>query len=130
MNGNVKSRLFIYLGKSHFSIEPQFAYLFTTTTKFEYYSKNGVRKNNSYLVFKKGEYCFNKKCILDIDSGLNEINLSLLENNNKIVVKDKISEVKLKEIYSLILNSSIAKVKKIDIHSSYNYDGITGLKRP
>lgn len=103
INGEVKSRLFIYLGKSHFSIKPQFAYLFTTTTKFKHYRKNGYRKNNSFTIFEKGEYCFDERCILDLDSGLHEIDISLLENNKKIIIKDALSNNKLKEIYSLIL---------------------------
>lgn len=106
INGEIKSRLFIYLGKSHFSIEPQFAYLFTTTTKFNHYKKDGDRKNNSFTIFEKGEYCFDERCILDLDSGLHEIEISLLENNNKIIIKDTLPNDKLKEIYDLVLKSN------------------------
>lgn len=118
------------MGKTHFSIEPALAYLYTTTGRLKYYEKNRERSKNSYLLFKSGEYCFKDDCILDFDIGLHEIKLSSIEGNSNIEVLDRLEELKITEIYDHIRESSIAKIIKIDIHSSLNLDGITGLRKP
>ena len=129
--GDVKPRYFIYMGKTNFEIDPSFAYLYTTTGKLEYYTGDGKRANNSHLIFRKDEYCFTSDCVLDVDMGLHEIELSEIDNNeSSIDLLARLTEEKIIEIYNYILGSSIAKIKKIDIHSSLNLSGITGLKRP
>ena len=118
------------MGKTHFSIEQALAYLYTTTGRLEYYKKGRERSNNSYLLFKRGEYCFKNDCILDFDIGLHEIKLSSIEGNGNIEILDRLEEEKIAEIYGYIRKSSIAKVIKVDIHSSLNLGGITGLRKP
>jgi len=48
----------MYMGKNHFFIEPALAYMYTTTGRLEYYEKDKEHSNNSYLLFKRGEYYF------------------------------------------------------------------------
>ena len=129
-NGDIKSRYFIYMGKTHFSVEPAVAYLYTTTGRLGYYQEGRERSGNSYLLFKSGEYCFKNDCILDFDIGLHEVGLSVIEANSDIEILDRLEEKKIAEIYNHIRESGIAKITKIDIHSSLNLGGITGLRKP
>jgi hypothetical protein len=131
-DGIVKDRYFIYLGKSRDPDNPIMVFLFTATSQVHYYEEWGSRTGHNYIKFKSGQYCFTEDCIVDVDSIYNNLKeTDFLNHTEDIEEKTVLTEFTLKRIYNLILKSKYISMKiKQDIHTNYNFDGITGLKNP
>jgi hypothetical protein len=132
-NSSIKTRWFIYFGKTGVFISPVILYMCTTTTQLQYYQSAGPRENHKYISFKKGQYGFEDDCILDIDinfySDITEEQFSKCSSDIEII--QKLPEDQIRRIYKIILHSArIPKIVKRDIHQSLNIAGISGLKLP
>ena len=89
--------------------------------------------NHLNILFKAGECGFEEDCVLDIDGGFySHIEQNKLENNTAIEIKYEITRIDiLQRIYKLVNDSKyISTMIKLDIYTSFNLYGITGLKRP
>ena len=131
-DGNIKNRYFLYIGESHFPVNPVHIFLITATTRKMHYEIGGSREEHNIYKFKAGSFGFVEDCILDIDFLQSNITKSAFNScQNEIKEVGKLPEKELKEIYNLILKSKYINLKvKQDIYSSYNHTNITGLKRP
>jgi len=130
-DGKVKDRYFIYLGKSRYPDNPIMVFLITATSRVHYYEEGEIRIRHNYIKFKSGQFCFAKDCIVDVDSIDNLKEMDFLNHKKDIEEKTVLTEFILKKIYNLILKSKYISMKiKQDIHTNYNFDGITGLRNP
>ena len=126
-----KPRFFIFVGKFSYGATNQNIYLYTTTTKSEYYEAGEIRDKHLTRSFGKGEFGFTEACILDIDLGWHIVQEHEIRNNPKIETVGQLPERISREIYELIWKSrSVPLAVKRDIYSSYNLAGITGLRVP
>lgn len=75
---------------------------------------------------------FDDDCIIDFDEKPYSIEKNnLLKNQASIVEKGKLNEQTLRMIYNRFLESGLlSKMEMLDLHSSFNNSGITGLKKP
>jgi len=122
--GKKKPRLFVYLGDTGLLESPTRAYIHTTTTNL------GNPGNKIFFSAKKYNF-FDQDCYLYYNEPPYTINKSTLKNNPKIEILGRLSEQVLKNIYNGILKSyKYSKIQILDIHASFNKDGITGLKKP
>jgi hypothetical protein len=130
-DGNIKDRYFIYVGESHFPINPVHIFLITTTTRKIHYGIGGSREKHNIYKFKAGSFGFVKDSILDLDSYYTLEKGDLDSCKDEIEVICKLPEDILKKIYALLLQSKNIPLKiKKDIFISYNHANIIGLKRP
>jgi len=83
-------------------------------------------------LIKKTQYpFFEEDCILDFDEEPYAIEKAYLEGNASIETKGQLDQETIKIIYRGILQSMYYPRKIIlDIHSSLNQIGITGLTKP
>jgi len=129
--GIEKNRYFVYFGESNYPDNPVKVFLITTTSKTYYYEEEGARKNHNYYRFKTGFFGFVEESILDVDSYYNIEKKDFEYYKEDLEEKGKLPEPILKNIYNLILKSKNISMKvKQDIHTNYNLEGITGLKKP
>lgn len=75
---------------------------------------------------------FDEDCIIDFDEKPYSIEKdNLLKYQANIVEKGMINELTLRMIYNRFLQSGLlSKMEMLDLHSSFNNAGITGLKKP
>ena len=106
LSGKIKSRWFIYLGKTPYGIDPPRSHLGTTTTQLRYYGVSGYRQHNITLRFSAGESGFEQDCILDIDKDIHSELTLKLENNSNIIIKGHLKKEKLEKLYDLIKSSN------------------------
>lgn len=119
-----KLRWFIYLGDSGPFFEPVRSYLHTTTTT--------LMPSEPCFFFdaKKCDF-FEQDCRLYYNEKPYTFNKSELQNNRDVEIVDRLSEGIMKILYEGIRKSNkYTKMEKLDIHTSFNMDGITGLKKP
>jgi hypothetical protein len=129
--GKEKDRYFVYFGESHYPDNPIKVFLITTTSKVNKYEEGGNRKNHIHYKFKAGYFGFVEDSILDVDSYYDIGKKDFEDYKEDLEEKGILPETILKNIYNLILKSKNISMKvKQDIHSNYNLEGITGLKKP
>lgn len=122
--GKKKTRLFVYLGDTGLLESPARAYIHTTTTNL------GNPGNKIFFDAKKYNF-FYQDCCLYYNETPYTPNKSILKNNPDIEILGRLSEQVLKKIYNGILKSyKYSKIQILDIHASFNKDGITRLKKP
>ena len=132
-DGPEKARWFIYLGRTSIATTPTFAYLCTTTTKREKFNPGGPRSGHAHKIFDVRQFpIFDEDCILDYDEDLHVVSMEdLTRHEYHIEVKGRLDEETLRNIYKQYFRSVVvSKIQMIDIHSSFNLDGIEGLKKP
>lgn len=131
-SGEVKARWFIYLGDSGLFSQVLIAYLCTTTTQIQHFTKGGNRSSHDHHLFQKSPRSpFDEDCILDFDERPYPVPKSVLENNPSIEEKGRLDEQTLRMIYNRLLRSTMySAIILRDIHESFNKIGITGLKKP
>ena len=133
IDGITKNRWFVYLGTSSILSTPQNVFIFTTTSQLNLYEPGNKRESNKNTInFKFGEFGFEADCILDVFYFQNNWTLQEFERyKDFFIIKDKVSDEKLKIIYEKILKeNSIQKIIKADIRRNLNNIGIYGLKNP
>ena len=132
LGGELKSRWFIYLGDTGILSKPILAHFSTTTTSVYDFKSGGNRVSHRYFSLKKTKYpFFDEDCILDYDEVPYSEQKRILEINTDIEVKGHLDREGLRSIYNGILRSQFYSPKiLIDIHSSLNQIGITGLTKP
>jgi hypothetical protein len=130
--GEIKARWFIYLGDTGLLLTPIIAYICTTTTSLDDFKPGGRRASHRHLLFKKIKYpFFEEDCILDYDEEPYPAERESLERNPNIEIKGELDQECLRTIYYGIWKSSYYSPKIVlDIHSSLNQVGITGLRKP
>jgi hypothetical protein len=130
--GEIKARWFIYLGDTGLLLTPIIAHLCTTTTSLEDFEPGGKRASHRSFLIKKTRYpFFDEDCILDYDEEPYAVDKNSLQENATIETKGKLDRECLKTIYRGILASNHYSRKIIlDIHTSLNQIGITGLTKP
>lgn len=123
----IKRRWFIYFGDGGFlSVD---VYIFTTTTNMD-------RKDADSILFKKGEYSFERDCILNVgrnhySKNINKDDIEKHIQNGSINKKSKLPDNKIREIYNKVLKSKFINYKdKMAIHNALNIAGITKLEKP
>jgi hypothetical protein len=132
-NLDIKTRWFIYLGRSSKLNTPVFLYIGTTTSQTQHYDKDGCRSNSNFIRYKAGEFGFDTDCVLDIDADIydyiTESDFNRYSADHELV--SVLPQDQIRRIYNKILQSNfIGKKIKMDIHSSLNLAGITNLKKP
>ena len=130
--GEIKARWFIYLGDTGLLSAPVIAHICTTTTSLDDFGPRRKRASHRHLLLKKTRYpFFYEDCILDFDEGPYPVEKKSLENNPDIEIKGELDQECLKTIYYGIWKSSFYSPKIVlDIHTSLNQAGITGLRKP
>jgi hypothetical protein len=130
--GETKARWFIYLGDSGLLSTPILAHICTTTTSLADFGPGGNRLNHRFLLIKKTQHpFFDEDCILDFDEEPYSREKSILLGNPDIETKGELDRETLKTIYRGILKSRQYSPRVIlDIHTSLNQAGITGLQKP
>ena len=128
----IKSRWFVCLGNTGLLSTPIIVHFCTTTTSIRDFKSGGKRSSHRFLLFEKTRYpCFEENCILDFDEPPFSEPLGTLESNKDIEIKGELDNQTLKFIYNGIQMSNHYSPKiLLDIHTSLNQIGITGLKRP
>jgi len=132
-DGELKARWFIYLGLSSILSEPQNVFLLPSTTQIRLYKKGERRQNHKNIMeFEQGNCGFEKKSI--IDTYFFENNWTLPEFNihrNNMVVKGKVPNEDLRQLYGLILKDDyIERIIIVDIRRNLNSIKIFNLKMP
>jgi hypothetical protein len=131
--GNTKPRWFIYLGRSSLITSPVFLYLCTTTTQLQHFESSGNRSNHACKRFNVNQFpIFQQDCILDYDEDVYTLlEEKLIEFKANIEIKGTLDKDTMRNIYKQFLRSDVCSLMMlIDLHDSFNRDGITGLKRP
>jgi len=132
----VKPYWFIVMGRTSIIEEPQYYHLFKTTTQRQYYQSGGKRCNHNHKRFDCSTYtCFDDDCYIDFDLSITSQHtiedFKKLEDRGIIAPKGRLDESLLKELYHLAIKSTGAIFKaKQDFHTSFNNDGIIGLRAP
>jgi len=133
-DGEIKPRWFIYLGLSSILSEPQNVFLLPSTTQIELYRRGGRRQNHKKIKIFKKDYCgFKDKSIVDIHFFENNWTLEEFDSfRRKMVLKGKLSNDDLRQLYELILTNDyyIEKIIIVDIRRNLNGIGIYNLKIP
>lgn len=131
--GIIKPRWFIYLGRSSTLTPPVFLYFCTTTTQLQHFIVGGDRSNHACRRFDVRQFSiFEEDCILDYDEEI----YALLEDKfikckTNIEIKGTLDKDTIRNIYKQYLKSDVcSRMLLIDLHESFNRDGITELKRP
>lgn len=130
--GEIKPRWFIYLGRSSNITHPIFLYFCTTTTQLQYFNAGGNRAHHTLKRFDVRQFSiFEENCILDYEEGIYD-NLTedkFIKCEANIEMKGSLDSDTMRNIYKQYLKSDICSRKiLIDLHESFNQDGITGLK--
>ena len=130
--GKIKARWFIYLGDTGLLSAHVIAHICTTTTSLDDFGPRRKRASHRHLLLKKTRYpFFDEDCILDFDEWPYSVEKKSLENNPDIEIKGELDQECLKTIYYGIWKSSFYSPKIVlDIHTSLNQAGITGLRKP
>ncbi len=129
----IKPRWFIYLGETGSFAQIAYVYLATTTTQLDHFQPGGTRAGHIHFKFEKRQFgMFDEDCIIDFDEKPYSIEKdNLLKYQANIVEKGMINELTLRMIYNRFLQSGLlSKMEMLDLHSSFNNAGITGLKKP
>lgn len=130
--GKIKPRWFIYFYEAISDNNIVFSFYSTTTSQISRYGPNGDRRSNLKHVFTGAP--FDTDCIIDFEFKFfskKKIELEMLVNDGKIIVKGCLNQSQLKLLYSKVLKSEILSLReKIDIYKYFNANGITDLKEP
>jgi len=120
------------LGDTGLLSTPIIVYFCTTTTSEDDFKPGGRRENHRFLKFEKKKYpCFDEDCLLDFDEPPFTEPGKSLESHKDIEIKGELDKYTLKSIYEGVLRSQFYSPRVLlDIHSSLNQIGITGLRRP
>ena len=131
-SGEVKPRWFIYLGRTSAMSTPIFAFLCTTTTQVSEFAPGGKRGNHDIRRFDASSKIFEQPCVLDFDEEIHPVTQVTIDNcQDKIEQKGRLDTETMRSIYNRFMRSGIISKKVlIDMHDSFNRDGITGLKKP
>lgn len=132
-DGSVKGRWFIYLGKTSIFSTPTFAYLCTTTTQLEHFADGGDRRNHAFKRFDVRQFkMFESDCILDYNEDLHEVPEANIEKcADQIEIKGHLDNDTMRNIYKQFARPGVvSRIVMLDIHDSFNRDGITNLKKP
>ncbi len=131
IDGEIKPRWFVCLGRSSSLFPPVCYYICTTTTQIYHYESGGDRAHHQNIRFRKNEFEFEDDCVLDLESYYYKSEESIKLNENNIQIKGLLERQIMIQIYNKILKSKCySKIIKQDIHFSFNEAGITGLKTP
>ncbi|MRR17781.1 MAG: hypothetical protein EG826_15140 [Deltaproteobacteria bacterium] len=128
-----KARWFIYLGETGTFSQIALVYLATTTTQIENFQSGETRSGHDHFKFEKRQFImFDCDCVIDFDEKPYTIEKDkLLRSQANIIEKGKLNEQTMHMIYKKFLQSgSLSKMEMLDLHSSFNKAGITGLKKP
>jgi len=131
--GTNKARWFICLGFSGVFAQVAFVYLGTTTTQLQYFRGHGQRSTHSHFIFETKQFpVFDQDCATDYDERPYAVNKTKIELHSKdISIRGELKEEIMRMIYNRFLRSRpLPRVELLDIHTSYNIAGITGLKKP
>lgn len=140
-NEETKRRWFVYLGEYKDNPDPFddtssiMIIAPTTTTQTQYYEPGERRAENPFVRFSPNEgFGFTEECILDLAHGdlviPQDIFLKDVESQ-KIQIKGKLSDQKLREIYDKIYHSrGYSLMLKLQIHDNLNKAGISNLPKP
>lgn len=131
--GDIKPRWFIYLGRTSIVSSPVFTYLCTTTTQKQHFATGGSRVGHAYRKFDKRQFpFFEEDCILDFDEDLHPARLDIMDKSTKdIEFKGRLDQDTMRNIFKQYSRPGVvSRAIMLDIHCSFNHDGITGLKKP
>ena len=136
IDGIKKPYWFIILGRTPLLFEPQYYYMFKTTTQMHYYERTtGDRRNSPHKILECKTYtCFDSDCCVDFDLPIFERHtipeIKSFIDKGKVEVKGRLDSI-LPELYYLSIKGkgAIGKVKE-HFHNSFNIDGVTGLSLP
>ncbi len=132
----IKPYWFIVMGRTPFLDKPQHYHLFKTTTQNHHYQSGGSRSDHISKRLDCSTYpCFDKDCYIDFNypptSQHTIEKIKELEDKGTVSIKGRLDESLLKELYHLAIKGSGSPyIVKQDFHTSFNNDGITGLKAP
>jgi hypothetical protein len=124
--GKRKPRWFLCLGQTHFPVDPECLFFHSLTTQ--------EHEDNRRFVFSKFNYpSLREDCYLYYQEPhyVRSINF-ISQNHGNITQKCLVLKADLKTIYEGIKehSNSHSKITLLDIHSSLNSIGLTGLKKP
>ncbi len=131
VEGELKARWFVHLGRSTALVDPVFLHLSTTTTQLHHFQKGGDRAKHAFCFLKASDTPFDQDCVIDLFEPPYSFTEEVLTGNTNIEFRGELTEQYLRQIYACVLRSPYFSRKVIlDIHRSLNDIGVTGLKLP
>lgn len=113
---------------------PIFAFLCTTTSQISDFDLGGKRGNHDIRRFDVSSNfkIFDEPCVLDFDEEIHSVTQEVIDScAGQIDSKGRLDTETMRSIYNRFMKSgTISKRVLIDIHDSFNRDGIMGLKKP
>jgi len=131
--GGIKPRWFICLGFTDQFAQVSSIYLSTTTTQIEHFRQHGQRGGHAHFLFRAEEIqVFEQDCIIDFFERPYSIDKTKIdEHSGDIEIKGSLDEQRMRMIYNkYLVSKNTSPMEMLDIHNSYNLQGIEGLKRP
>jgi hypothetical protein len=131
--GKVKPRWFVYMGDTGpLSLSYRRAYLFTTTGQVEKFAPGGERERHTHCSFSPDTSPFERPCVMDFDEDYYPYELSKIETNPDIEIKERLRVQDIQMIWNRILRSSVLnKMEQRDIYDSLKRSDIPiSGKRP
>lgn len=128
-----KARWFICVGFTGAFSQIALVHSYTTTTQLHHFGSGGIRQGHSHYIFKCAEHtCFEQDCAIDFDESPYPISKDkIAQLGPDIEEKGTLREETMRMIYKRTINSRyLSLVVKMDIYSSYNLAGFSGLKKP
>ncbi len=132
-NGPIKPRWFVYLGRTSIVSTPVFIYLCTTTTQKQHFLPGGSRSQHARRNLDKRQFpFFEDDCILDFDEDLHHVTQDQIEKCiHDIEIRGRLEQDTMRNIYKQFSRPGVvSRMIMLDIHTSFNNDGITNLKKP
>jgi len=126
-----KARWLICVGSQSGFLSVACLYMCTTTTRIENFKSGGNRDGHKYFVFKKDQYgMFEEDCAIDFSEKPYFINPKSIPEGD-IEIKGEFSEQTIRMIYNNLLAAGcLSFMELLDMHTSLNLSGITGLQKP
>jgi hypothetical protein len=131
--GDVKPRWFVYMGNTGIlSIPYPRAYLLTTTGRVEKFKIGGDREKHTHCTFDSNTSPFESPCVMDFEEDYYPYELSKIESNPDIEIKERLRIQDIQMIWNKILRSSIfTKMEQRDIYDGLKRENIPiSGKRP
>lgn len=122
--GDTEKRIWgIYLGMDSIVECTIFVYFCRATTQKKDFQQGGRRYGNKFIEFSKGQYGFERDCLVDLDERPKYTTKEKF-NSFVIVKKGELPEDRIREIYNKCLTEKLSKVQLKNIRDSLANAGI------
>ncbi|MCL2154419.1 MAG: hypothetical protein FWH53_02005 [Leptospirales bacterium] len=123
--GDTEKRIWcIYMGMDSILDYPIYVYFCRTTTQKEDFEKGGNRDGHKFIEFSKGQYGFEKTCLLDLNERP-KANITQEKFNSYIITKKgRLPDFRIKEIFNKCLTEFLLPRQLKSVRDSLAQVGI------